>query len=59
MPFSQVTYTIINRRNYKPNRFRICFLAMCLTWALAFAIAGFVFLGEDVSQKKYLNSFTC
>jgi len=59
MPFSQVTYVYVNKRNYDRNRFRLCFISICLTWALCFAIAGFVFLGLNISQNKYLDTLDC
>jgi hypothetical protein len=59
MPFAQIHYRWLRGQNYDIGKRRCCFIAVCVTYSLIFAILGAVFLGLYADKIDYLNSLNC
>lgn len=59
MPFAHVHYRWLRGQNYDYAKRRCCFIAVCLTYSLIFAVLGAIFLGLYVDRVDYFNSLNC
>lgn len=59
MPFAHAHYRWLKTTNYDYSKRRCCYLAVCLTYSIIFAILGAVFLILYLDKVNYLNSLSC